>query len=240
MAKALESRLQDIRRFYEILEALESAVGGKRTLRNADGRMDWPRRGLYFFFEPGEARTTSGTGLRVVRVGTHALKAGAQTTLWRRLRQHCGTFGGSRLGGGDHRGSVFRHHVGTALIRRDRWPDDVAGQWATGSSAPSTVRQQEYPLEQVVSRHIRQMPFLWVDIDDEPGPNSLRGYIERNAIALLSNYNLRDAPIDPPSATWLGQWAASEQVRCSGLWNVNHVADTYDPNFLHILRDHIS
>jgi hypothetical protein len=83
------------------------------------------------------------------------------------------------------------------------------------------------------------MPFLWLGIDDEPGPNSLRGYVERNAIVLLSNYNLPDTPIDPASVTWLGRWAASEQVRRSGLWNVNHAADVYDPSFLDMLREHI-
>jgi hypothetical protein len=91
-------------------------------------------------------------------------------------------------------------------------------------------------LEQAVSRHIRQMPFLWVDIDDEPGPGSLRGYVERNAIALLSNFGSADAPIDPASDAWLGHWATSEQVRHSGLWNVNHLTDTYDPGFLDVLR----
>jgi hypothetical protein len=38
---------------------------------------------------------------------------------------------------------------------------------------------------------------LWLSVDDEPGPQSLRGCIERNAIALLSNYG--KLPIDPPS-----------------------------------------
>ena len=34
------------------------------------------------------------------------------------------------------------------------------------------------------------MPFLWLEVPDPPGPDSLRGYIERNAIVLLSNYPL--------------------------------------------------
>lgn len=240
MSTEFESRLQNICQFYEILEDLEGTVGGKRMLKNATGRVDWPERGVYFFFEPGEVQTTSSSGLRVVRVGTHALKAGSQTTLWNRLRTHRGTLSGSRPGGGNHRGSVFRLHVGTALIRRDNWPDDVASQWAKGSSANKSVRQQEYPLEQAVSHYIRGMPFLWVAVGDEPGPDSLRGYIERNVIALLSNHNFPENPIDPQSHTWLGQWAASEQIRRSGLWNVNHVTETCDPNFLHVLRDHIS
>jgi hypothetical protein len=65
----------------------------------------------------------------------------------------------------------------------------------------------------------------------------VRGYIERNAIALLSNYN--KAPLDPPSPGWLGCHYnrpgvrdAGLRVRTSGLWNSNHVDEIYDPVFL--------
>ena len=74
------------------------------------------------------------------------------------------------------------------------------------------------------------MPFLWLAVEDEPGPQSLRGYIERNAIALLSNYSRRT--LDPPSETWLGRRCNRERVRNSGLWNSNHVDETFDPGFL--------
>ena len=66
-------RVADVQRFYEILDALEETIGGKRRLAECDGRIDWPRRGVYFFFEPGEMRSASGRGPRVVRVGTHGL-----------------------------------------------------------------------------------------------------------------------------------------------------------------------
>ena len=78
------------------------------------------------------------------------------------------------------------------------------------------------------------MPFLWLEIDDEPGPDSLRGYIERNAIALLSNYGKE--PLDPPSGEWLGRLCDRERVRNSGLWNQNHVEERYDPAFLDTLE----
>ena len=58
---------------------------------NLNGRMNWPQRGMHFFFEPGETRTHSGKGARVVRVGTHAPTSTSQTTLWRWLSQHQGT-----------------------------------------------------------------------------------------------------------------------------------------------------
>ena len=74
--------------------------------------MDWPRRGVYFFFEPGESRSLSGTGSRIVRLGTHALANGSRSTLWQRLSQHRGNAKGD---GGNHRGSIFRLLVGVAL-----------------------------------------------------------------------------------------------------------------------------
>ena len=120
-----ERRLRDVQRFYTILDDLEHLLGGKRTLAGTHAGMGWPRRGVYFFFEPGECRTTSGTGPRVTRVGTHALNVGGKRTLWGRLRLHRGTIGGTNPYGGNHRLSVFRHHVGTALAHRDNWPAAV-------------------------------------------------------------------------------------------------------------------
>jgi len=191
-----DQRLRDVQRLYSLLDQLEVKVGGKRCLENCDGRMDWPRRGVYFFFELGESRSTSGAGPRVVRVGTHGLKAGKDTKLWDRLRTHRGTLTGQNPGGGNHRGSIFRLHVGTALLAQGDWPNEVARTWHVGS-----------------------------------------GYIERNAIALLSNSGAGSK--DRPSPTWLGRWAAAEAIRSSGLWNVNHVTDGYDPAFLDVLFQHL-
>jgi len=66
-------RLEHINHFYELLEELEDKLGGKRTLGGCNGRMGWPRRGVYFFFEPGELREDGRTP-RVVGVGTYAFK----------------------------------------------------------------------------------------------------------------------------------------------------------------------
>ena len=93
-------------------------------------------------------------------------------------------------------------------------------------------------MERLVSKTIGEMPILWLAITDDPGPESLRGYIERNAIALLSNYN--KPPIDAPSPHWLGNHCNREKVRHSGLWNQNHVDEDYDPTFLDMLATLIS
>jgi hypothetical protein len=229
------SRLEDIIRFYALLDRLEQTLGGKRRLEGSSGKLNWPQRGVYFFFEPGENRTDSGRGPRVVRIGTHALNAGSQTSLWSRLSQHRGT--GSN-GGGNHRGSIFRLLVGTVIKKRDGL--DLIETWGVKSDkgqaaaqfglSREQLRAIETPLEIMVSRHIRSFPFLWLRIDDEAGPESDRSFIERNSIALLSNYE--KTPIDPYSADWLGRHADRPKVRSSGLWNNNHVDEAYQPDFL--------
>jgi hypothetical protein len=83
-------RIDHLVRFYSILDRLERSIGGRRTLAVSHGRMKWPQRGVYFFMEDGEIRTDPGEGLRIVRVGTHALTSRSQTTLWNRLLQHKG------------------------------------------------------------------------------------------------------------------------------------------------------
>jgi hypothetical protein len=220
-------RLHHLKRFYGLLAGLEQNLGGARKLSDCSGRMNWPRRGVYLFQEADEHRFDTGEGPRIVRVGTHALKAGSGTKLWTRLSQHKGQ---ARSGGGNHRGSIFRLIVGTALIEKDGhdYPS-----WGQGSSAPREVREGERSLERAVSTVIGDMPFLWLAIEDEPGFDSLRGYIERNAISLLSNFGR--PPLDPPSRNWLGHRCNRERVRTSGLWNSNHVDEDYDPAFLETL-----
>jgi len=232
-------RRADLVRLYSILASLEEHLGGQRTLADADGCMVWPERGVYFFFEPGEARSDTGTGPRVVRVGTHALKAGSGSSLWRRLAQHRGTTVG---GGGNHRGSIFRLLVGTAIKKRDGLSEPQS--WGIGNDPASAARllgltrqavlTAEHALEVAVSAYIRTMPFLWLAVDDVPGPQSERGLIERNAIALLSNYE--KPALDLPSTRWLGNYCDRERVRRAGLWNNNHVDEAYDPRFLRIME----
>jgi hypothetical protein len=222
-----KDRSEDLVRFYSILDKLEQRIGGQRTLADCSGRMPWPTRGVYFFREDDEDRTDTGTGPRIVRVGTHALKEGSRARLWTRLSQHKGQPG---TGGGNHRGSIFRLIVGASLIGRDRGRYEFPASWGQGNTAKKAVRDGEHTLEQAVSEVICKMPFLWIAVGDDAGPGSLRGFIERNAIALLSNYN--KPSLDPPSPTWLGRHCDRERVQISGLWNSNHVDEDYDPLFL--------
>lgn len=220
-------RLADLRRFYALMDDLARRTGGPRLLSDCSGRLDWPPRGVYFFMEPGEVRRDSGEGPRIVRVGTHALKDGSRTTLWKRLAQHKG----QRSGGGNHRGSIFRLLVGAALIADD---PALCATWGQGNNAARDIRDAEREWESRVSAVIGQMPLLFLHIDDDAGPQSLRGTIERNAIALLSNSG--KTPLDAASKDWLGTRCPRDRVRGSHLWNQNHVDEAYDPAFLDTLE----
>jgi hypothetical protein len=223
------SRLEDMENFYTVLDKLRQKTD-YRYLGKCNGKMKWPKRGLYFFFEEGELRE-GNERLRVVRVGTHAVSRNSNTHLWDRLRGHRGNMRGKYKDGGNHRGSIFRLHVGTALVNKE---DLHCESWSNGSSASPEIRSKEYPLEIKVSRKIRSMPLLWLEANDEPGPDSVRKYLERNSIALLSNY--QKEKIDPASSTWLGSFCSNEIVKQSGLWNVDHTEEDYNPSFIEKLN----
>lgn len=226
-------RRETLDEFYDLLAQLTTNVDGPRLLGSCTGRDVWPSHGVYFFFEPGELREDDRTP-RVVRVGTHALTATSKTKLWDRLRTHRGRVAGRNPGGGNHRASIFRLHVGTALIDRYGSFPGAAETWGKGSSVPRDIRDREIALEQAVSRHIGAMPVLWLAVPDRHA----RATIEQSCIALLSN---RDRlTIDPPSTNWLGHHAGREALRASGLWNVNHVDDVPSRNGLEQLAAHIS
>ncbi|AUX10071.1 hypothetical protein AArcSl_2450 [Halalkaliarchaeum desulfuricum] len=129
---------------------------------------------------------------------------------------------------------MFRKRVGEAMIERDGLHDEYP-HWGDGSSAGRERRLAELEHERRVSEYIRDLPFLWVDVDDEPSPESDRAYIERNAIALVSNY--RKDSLDPRDDGWLGRDSPRNEISGSGLWNINHVGEQYDTAFLNRLAD---
>ena len=225
-------RVSNLITFYNILSQLAERQGGLRTLGAVGGEQAWPTRGIYFFFEPGEVRTVSGEGDRVVRVASHGFGANSPSAFWGGL---LGTRGGPS-GKGNHRASIFRQLIGEALLRRS---GRSVPSWGVGSSQRDTARKlgvdlavvaaAEGALEVEVSDYIRQMPFTWMSAPPGPSPDGRRAYYERQAIALLSNAT---GQADPPSANWLGRLSSRERVRASGLWNSNHVQREYSDNFL--------
>lgn len=218
---------QQLQRLYELLDRARAQTGGWRYLYSCE-KDGIPARGVYFFFDENEPRSGSGHGPRCVRVGTHAVSAGSKATLWGRLRQHRG----AKHGGGNHRGSVFRKLVGHALIERDGL---YCATWGKGENTTAELRKQELSIERHVSDYIGSLPLTWVTVDDEPSASSMRSFIERNALALLSAVG-QEPPLDRASALWLGASCPAPNVSGSGLWNQLHVSGDVDRNFLDVFE----
>ena len=91
-------RIDDLNKFYRLLDELRECQGGFRFLRDCSASTGWPEREVYFFFEPGETRS-DGKELRVTRVRTDAVSEGSKATLWSPRATHRGTSdgGGNRI-----------------------------------------------------------------------------------------------------------------------------------------------
>lgn len=160
-------------------------------------RRDLPDNGLYFFYEEGE-RFHAGEKARdrIVRVGTHR----EQDRLPDRIPIHFQ---------GDKNSSVFRRHLGGAIIQRENPSDPRLRHWLE-QDTPTFVN-----IEEKVSRELREhFSFRCVKVEDR----NERIELEERLIATLANCSTYH-----PSPNWLGLFAVREKIRESGLWNEQHV-----------------
>ena len=79
------------------------------------------------------------------------------------------------------------------------------------------------------------MPLIFVSVNHRVH----RKYIERNVIALLTEYG-EENPIDPQSERWLGRRCRTEKVRESGLWQSEYVDWYHKPKFLDLLEFYVN
>jgi hypothetical protein len=217
-----------IAELYRLLGVLRAGDLGTISLEDSAALRGLPDEGLYFFFEPGEVRADGSD--RVVRVGTHGLRKADPGGLTRRLRQHRGTGRGRAPGAGNHRASVFRRHLGTALLSAQ--DDELLAAWTAKRPTPER-RVDELRVEREVSERVRRMQVLVLPVGTRPDGTSDRGRLESSAIAVLARHD------EPASAGWLGRFARAEAVRTSSLWNVDHVDDPVDPVDLELLASYV-
>lgn len=166
-------------------------------------RSSLPRDGIYLFFERGETVPIQRSVRdRIVRVGTHRADGRFPT----RIRQH---YGNVRSLHGNKNGSVFRLHVGGALLTRSNSRDPRLAEWQRHGGM-SFVE-----VEELVSKTLRD-DFTFVCFRVNEGEERLE--LERGLIALLAQH-----PMAEPSLAWLGRYAGAEDIRRTGLWNTQHV-----------------
>jgi hypothetical protein len=212
-------------RSYQLFAQLAARTGFHK-LRDILAE-ELPKQGVYFFFDESEPTIFPTSMPRLVRIGTHGVSAGSVATLRNRLRTHLGT----RAGAGNHRASVFRLHVGRAIIERDRL-HNAFPNWGKGQSAPKPITEIEAPLEARVSEYIGDLRVLFVPVIDTAGIGSMRATIERQFIAMFTE---NFCAIEKSSPTWLGRFSDKSTIRDSGLWNVRDVGGEYDLKFIPLL-----
>jgi hypothetical protein len=219
----------DLNSMYATIGRLHKSMPPKPFKQFIQDEM--PKSGVYLFFDKSETRLASG-GLRIVRIGTHGVAAGSKASLRDRMRTHFG----SGTGGGNHRSSIFRLHVGRSLINRGDVPS--APSWGT-PEFPSSLRdrKQEEAVEAAVSEYIGDLSVSVLNIPGDSSKHNDRAYVEQNLIALVSNVF---RPLDPPSHSWLGNHSDKLEIRKSGIWNVNHTAQTYERAFMPMLDYYVA
>lgn len=217
-ANRMAERIRDLRRFY-------AWVGRKR--KNDEifrfgtlATRSVPPRGVYVFLD-SEEPNFCGDGARIVRIGTHAVSLNSKATLRGRLRNHLGP--ANEIG--NHRGSIFRLHVGRAMLEAENRQKSLP-TWGEGQDANQAVKTKEAAHELAVSRYLQRLEVALIKIDDAPTKDSLRAKVEAQLIALCTE---RLQTIDCPSWDWLGRWSPVEPIRQSGLWNIRGVGGKYEP-----------
>jgi hypothetical protein len=168
---------------------------------HACDRKALPPNGIYLFFEKGETAALNGTIQRIVRVGTHR----EDGRFPGRIRQHYGHVNSLR---GNKNSSVFRRHVGGALLTRSNPADPRIAEWQR-QGGTSFV-----DIEEVVSKTLRER-FTFVCFSVPTRDERLT--LERGLIALVAQH-----PLAAPSPGWLGRYATTPNIRRVGLWNTQH------------------
>jgi len=184
----------------EIYEAVYEELD-RLPLRKGKPRYDVPQNGLYFWYEEGEIRERSGQ--RITRVGTHK----KTNRLHARINEHFGSV--------SREGSVFRKHLGGALMRLNGEPESEVEMWyrkRKGNPRFNDPRFRNY--ERQVTDQAKAGSYRVLKVDD---PNE-RLQLEEKLIALFSH-----CKHCRPSGNWLGNYAYRKEICDSGLWNIDHV-----------------
>ena len=207
-------RLNQINTFYNLLQQIELKFPKRSLGELLNLRRNIPTQGVYFFFDQFEIRDQY-IQERVVRIGTHAAQANSKATIKQRIAQHKGP---ENLYG-QHRNSVFRELVGYALINKNNLNFNHWGVRKEKSNKHVISVEREF--EKEISLYLRSLKFTILEIPGDASKDNDRAFIERNTIALLSNYER--TVIDAPSCNWLGKHTGKDKIIHSGLWNSNYV-----------------
>jgi hypothetical protein len=165
------------------------------------------KNGIYILFEKGE-KTKDGMN-RVVRVGINE----KQDRFLNRINDHFT---------GNHRGSVFRKHIGRAILTKTN-RGSYLPIWNLTNKQVALKRDtinwaKENEIEKEVSAFIEEyFTFSIVQINKE---------VQRMDLEVKLISSLAFEAFNLPSKNWLGHFHPDLKIQQSGLWNIQHLRDS--------------
>ncbi len=187
-----------------MIQALQEIVnlGEKYRLSNAgDIKV---KNGIYFLFEEGE--TVLKNQHRIVRIGINETDG----RFVQRVGDHFS---------GNHRGSVFRKHIGRAFLVKSG-KESYLPLWDLDNKKVAIQREKidwlfEETIEKQITNYIElKCSFSIVSFNDQ----ATRMEFEKKLIASIAFQ-----PQNSPSKTWLGIFHPNKKIYASGLWNIQHL-----------------
>jgi hypothetical protein len=209
----------DLERFYECINHL---ADGTKLIKFGQENMNVPEidKGVYFFLDEKEKSIIKNFP-RIVRIGTHAIRPPYERKLKDRLREHWG----KKDGGGEHRASIFRGYVGASIINNNKKKgyQKKYPEWGIGTSAKRKIKDKEEALEIEVSKYIRNLYILALDIDKWED----RKFLETNTISFLSSGIVFEE--NPVSKNWLGNKCLFKNKKLDyQLWNITDCDEIFE------------
>jgi hypothetical protein len=161
-----------------------------------------PKNGIYIKFEVGEYYNSLD---RIVRIGSDK----GENQLHSRLFQH--------FENENQRRSIFRKNIGRCLLAKTKdeylkyWDLRFTSQLDKEKNRKFVDLNYETKIEKEVSKFIQKnISFCVFEVKDKEE----RLFWETKIIATIARSNIK------PSSTWLGNYCPKEQVKISGLWQV--------------------
>lgn len=195
-----------------LIETLYSLINSLRVYDYSYEPSELPENGIYFFYEEGEKCEVCGDVMdRIVRIGTHT----SDNRFRDRIRNHYR---------GNKNSSVFRTHVGSAIIKKNGLPNIDINEWMKHMSPTSQT------VENLIDETFKgKFRFRCISIPSKDE----RIDLEERLIASLSRWNY------PPSDQWLGHFAEEQEIRKHGLWNVQQInsQNTLNDQCLAVLKE---
>lgn len=179
-----------------LMETIYSLLGTLQVYDCSYKSSNLPDNGIYFFYEEGEyCKINSKVMERIVRIGTHK----SDNRFRDRIRNHYR---------GNKNSSVFRTHIGSAIITKNRLKNIDINEWMKHMTPTNN------DIERIIDDTFKKnFKFRCISVQTK----NERLNLEEKLIATLSHYNFT------PSDNWLGHFAERKEIRSSGLWNVQHI-----------------